>query len=103
MEQGVYHFRRMPQFLALVTLVLAVTIIGTLILRRFHGRVGVAVAAIGTLSSIGFWWCEAISFHYMDLVLYHMIGNVMLVSLVWISLAAVTCFGVWLDGRNDGS
>src|SRR5271168_3117623 len=100
-ELGVYSSRRMPQFLALVALALTVTITGALVRRRFRRRVGVAVAVIGTLFSIALWWCEAISFHYMDAILYHMIGNVMLVGLVWVSLAAITCFGVWLDGRSD--
>jgi len=55
---------------------------------------------IGTLLSVVLWCCEWISFHWADQVFYHIIGRMMLVSLLWIGLALVTCIGAWLDGKR---
>jgi hypothetical protein len=102
-ELGAYDERRPPQALALVVLFVVVILAAAFVLRRFRGRAGLALALTGTLLSVGLWGCESISFHYMDMVLYHMVGGVMVVSLVWISLAAVTCWGAWLDGQSYAS
>jgi hypothetical protein len=94
---GVYGERRGPQ-LAVLLLMGGVSIFGLVrIARRFGGRQGVAVALTGTMFSVGLWCCEMLSYHYTDAVLFHMVGKVMLVSLLWLAFAATTCVGIWMD------
>lgn len=97
MELHVYGERRDPQLVALILLggVSAVCVVW--ILRRFRGRPGLAVAISGTLLSIGLWCCEILSYHFMDHVLYSMVGELMLVSFLWLGLAMTTCYGIWRD------
>ncbi len=97
MAGDVYGERRSPQLLALVVLGCVLIVGSVLIQRRFRGRRGVRLALTGTMLSVGLWCCEALSYHYMDLVLYRMIGGLMVVSLLWVGLAATTCAGVRLD------
>jgi len=98
---GVYDQRRSPQVLALAVLSLAMVL--AVVFCRFRRRVGVALALTGTLLSVGLWCCECISWHFVDQFLYHLAGKVMVVSLLWFSLAVVTCFGVWLADRSHPS
>jgi len=100
MNRGVYAERRPPQAIALSVL-FAVLVIATIwIYRKFSERPGLATALTGTMLSVGLTCCEGISYHYVDLVFYRMVGNLMVVSLVWIGLAVVTCSGVLLDHRS---
>ena len=99
MASGVYDRRRLPQMLALGLLALGASLASAAILYRCRRRVGVALAMTGTLLSVGLWCSESISLHLMDRVFYHQVGKVMLVSLLWVALAALTCLGVWLDMR----
>jgi len=103
MALGVYGERRPPQLLALALICSALAMATIWIFREFRGQTGVAMAVTGTVLSAGIWCCDAISYHYLDAILYHLIGKVMVVSLVWSSLAVVTCFGVWLDSRRSFS
>lgn len=97
---GVYGERRLPQAIVLVMLCFIFGRLMASIWRRCGRRTGVAVAMTGTLLSVGTWFCELISFHYTDAVLLHKIGSVLVVALLWIGFAAVTCCGVWIDGRS---
>jgi hypothetical protein len=99
MVSGVYDRRRLPQMLALGLLALGAALGSAAILYRCRRRVGVALAMTGTLLSVGLWCSEWISFHWVDQVYYYLVGKLMLVSLLWLGLAALTCFGVWLDAR----
>jgi hypothetical protein len=99
MASGVYDRRRLPQMLALGLLALGAVLASAAILYRCRRRAGVALALTGTLLSVGLWCSESISLHLMDRVFYHLAGKLMMVSLLWVGLAAVTCFGVWLDTR----
>jgi hypothetical protein len=101
-ELGVYGERRMPQTLALMVLSLALVLVFAWVFCRFRRRIGVALMLAGTLFSLGLWCLECVSLHAVDAVLYRMVGAVMRVSLVWICVAFVTCWGAWLDG-SDGS
>jgi hypothetical protein len=103
LAHGAYDQRRVPQALAVGILALGVLVGGGFILVRFRRRIGLAMAFSGTLLSAGLWCCEWVSFHMIDQVFYHRVGNVMAVSLLWTCLALVTCFGVWLDGRSPES
>jgi hypothetical protein len=100
MAVGVYGQRRRPQALVLGLLVLAATLGLLLVLARFRGRVGLAIAMAGTLVSVGLWFCESVSLHMVDQIFYFMVGKVMFVSLLWVGVALTTCFGVWLDVRD---
>lgn len=97
MAHGLYGERRGPQLVVLL-LMSALSIFGLVwIARRFGGRRGVAVSVTGTMFSVGLWGCEMLSYHFTDAVLFHMVGKVMLVSLLWLGLAMTTCVGVWID------
>lgn len=97
---GVYGLRRIPQLLALVGLSIALLLATILISSIWRRRVGAVLSLAGTLLAVGLWCCEVISFHFMDQFLYQMLGRVMVVSVAWASLAAVTCLGIWLDSRR---
>jgi hypothetical protein len=98
----VYGERREPQLIVLLLLGGALVAGVVWIARRFKGRPGVIVALTGTMLSVALWFSEMLSYHYLDLVLYHMVGSLMLVSLVWLAFAATTCLGIWLDSRSRG-
>lgn len=95
MAQGLYGERRSPQLLVLLALVGLLGFGCWWIWREFGWRRGVAV--MGTVLGAGLWCCETLSYHYMDLALYRMVGPVMVVALLWAGLAVATCAGVWLD------
>jgi hypothetical protein len=96
-EMHLYSERRGPQLVALVLLV-GLLLVGVVwIPLRFRGRRGLALALSGTMLSIGLWFCEMLSYHFMDAVLYSMAGKLMLVSFLWVVLAMTTCSGVWLE------
>jgi hypothetical protein len=98
---GVYGERRPPQVIVLSILFIVLVFAAIWIYRRFRGGPGLAMAVIGTVLSVGVTCCEGISFHYLDLIFYHMVGGVMMVGLVWIGLCLFTCYGVLIDGRNQ--
>ncbi len=100
MNLGVYGERRPPQVLALLVLFGVLAIATIWICYRFRGRPGLAMAVTGTVLSVGLVCCESISYHYVDMIFYRMVGYVMAVSLVWIGLALITCMGALLDRRN---
>jgi hypothetical protein len=97
---GVYGLRSTPQLLALAALSLTLALFSILIFYKFRRRIGVALALTCTLLSVGLWCVECVSLHYVDGVLYRLVGVVMMVSLVWVGLALVTCLGIWLDGSR---
>lgn len=102
--EGVYGARRSPQLLGLVVLACLALCCAGLILMKLRHRLGAALALTGTVLSMAMWASEAISYHYLDLILYRKVGGAMLVSFVWIALAVVTSFGAVLDmgGRETG-
>jgi hypothetical protein len=101
MMAGVYDRRRLSQVLVLGLLCLAAALASRSLLLRFRRKPGAALAMTGTLLSVVLWCCEWVSFHWADQVFYHMIGKLMVVSLLWIGLALMTGIGAWLDGRRD--
>jgi hypothetical protein len=97
---GIYDLRQTSQLLALAVLFLTVVLFSIFIFYKFRRRLGLALALTCTLLSVGLWWVECVSLHYLDEVLYRMVGVVMMVSLMWVGLALVTCLGIWLDGSR---
>jgi len=100
---GVYGLRKTPQLLALAVLFLTLALFSILIFSKFRRRFGVALALTSTLLSVGIWCVECVSLHYLDEVLYRVVGVGMMVSLVWAGLSLVTCLGIWLDGSRRAS
>jgi hypothetical protein len=99
----VYGERRWPQALALGVLGVG-SIPGAMAIEGWsRGRRGLGLAMAGTMFSAVLWCSEAISFHFLDLVLYRLVGPVMLVSLLWLGLAGTTCAGVLWDGARVGT
>lgn len=94
---GVYELRRGPQLLALCGLAALAVLLALLIVVRFRGRMGAALALGGTLLSVVLRGVEVVSYHNADAVLYASVGGVMIVGLAWITLALATCLGVWID------
>ena len=97
---GMYQLRRMPQAIVSVVLLLGLALFAIWIMRRFRNSIGAALTMTGTLLSVGLWTCEVISFHNTDKILYHLFGPLMAIALIWLGLAALTCYGVWMDGRG---
>jgi hypothetical protein len=108
MAQGVYGERRAPQLQALVILAVILLLCCSAILYRLRRRTGhrtslrpgLALASIGTMLSLGLWCSEALSYHFLDQVLYRMVGRAMLVSFLWCGLAALTSLGAWTADRS---
>jgi hypothetical protein len=106
MVGGIYGERRAPQLLILVILAAILLACCSAILYRLRHRrgLGLTLASIGTMLSLGLWCSEALSYHFFDQVLYRTVGKAMLVSFLWCGLAALTCFGAWtadLKRRRD--
>jgi hypothetical protein len=93
-----YEMRRSPQLIALVILA-GVLLFGLFAaLRIFRNRTGALLAVSGVLLSLITWCVEVVSLHAVDHILYHTIGNVMVVGFVWILACLMTAFGVLIDG-----
>jgi hypothetical protein len=52
------------------------------------------------LLSLVLWCTEVISLHALDHVLYHLLGQWMLVSLVWVLAGLMTSVGILIDARQ---
>jgi len=102
MDLGLYADRRSPQLLALLALGLTLALGCILLWHRFRQRPGLACAVIGTLLSLELWCCECLSYHFVDAVLYRLLGKLMAISLVWTGLSVVTCLGARMDDRRHG-
>jgi len=100
LDLKLYDQRRPPQLLALAALGLILVLGCVLVWRQFRQRPGVSLALTGSLFSVELWCCECLSYHFVDVVLYRTVGKLMAITLVWIGLAAVTCLGAWMDGRE---
>ena len=95
-----YEQRRLPQVIALVILA-GILFIGLItVLRIFRKRVGALLAVSGALLSLVTWCVEVVSLHAVDHVLYHSIGNVMVVSALWIMACLMTSVGVLIEARS---
>lgn len=100
---GLYGQRRIPQVLALLAVLVALFTAITLFVNKWRGAVGITLCTIGTSLAVGLWFCEVISFHFMDYFMYQTLGRVMVVSVAWASISAIICLGIWLDSRRDES
>jgi hypothetical protein len=89
-----YEFRRAPQMIALGVLV-ALLLLGLLAVRRFFRSTGGSRLAVsGVLLSVILWGTEVISLHQVDHYLYHRLGPIMVVSLLWVLACVMTSIGM---------
>jgi hypothetical protein len=89
-----YQIRRIPQLIVLLIL-LGILSLGLFRVRRFfRGSGGSSLAVSGVLLSVVLWCAEVISLHQVDHVLYHRLGNMMAVSLLWILACLMTSIGI---------
>jgi hypothetical protein len=95
-----YDVRRLPQLIVMVCLVGLLISGFVAVWRLFRGRPGARLAVTGVLLSLVLWCTEVVSLHAVDHVLYHLLGNVMLVSFLWVSASLVTSIGVLVDSRQ---
>jgi hypothetical protein len=95
-----YDIRRSPQRIAIA--ILAVLLLVGLIaaLRILRGRGGALLAVSGVLLSLVLWCTEVVSLHALDHVLYHLLGQWMVVSLVWVFAGLMTSVGILVDARQ---
>jgi hypothetical protein len=92
-----YGVRRLPQEIAL-SILGGMLLLGLIVIwRLFHGRAGARLAVSGVVLSLFVWCIEVVSLHAVDHLLYHSLGRVMAVSLLWILSCAMTSIGILLD------
>lgn len=100
LDEGIYGDRRPFQLVALGILGLLGALGMALILHRLRYRLGGAIAGVGALVSLELWCCECLSYHFIEAVLYRLVGKLMVIGLVWLAVAGFTCLGVWMDARS---
>lgn len=89
-----YVLRRAPQSIAVAILV-GLLLVGLLCaLRSFRTRIGALLAVSGVLLSLFSWCIEVVSLHAIDAILYHPVGKIMAVSIVWILACSMTSIGI---------
>jgi hypothetical protein len=95
-----YEERHWPQVVMLV--LLAAALISAVIAARRRARSfpGAALAVEGTLLSVGCWMIEVISLHATDSLLYHHVGPLMVISLVWLLACAMVTAGILRAGSR---
>src|SRR3984885_11407160 len=95
-----YEIRRSPQLIAIAMLAVLLLVSLFAALRILRGRAGALLAVSGVLLSLVLWCTEVISLHALDHVLYHLLGQWMLVSLVWVFAGLMTSVGILIDARR---
>ncbi len=96
-----YGVRRPPQVILLV--VLTVLLLGGMFAVQlyFRGR-GRALAVSGGLLSLFLWCTEVVSLHQVDHVLYHRVGPLMTVGLLWMAACLMTSSGILMASLDAG-
>ena len=97
---ALYASRRGPQTVVLIALA-GIFLFGLRVVsRKLRGRGGAILAASGALLSVSLWCTEVVSLHAVDHILYHSIGNLMTVSLLWILACMLTSIGVLVESKT---
>jgi hypothetical protein len=94
-----YAVRRPPQVIVLVVLIVLLLLALRAVRRFFRGR-GIVLAVSGVVLSLVLWCIEVISLHQVDHVLYHRLGPIMAVSLLWIVACLMTSIGMLLVSHH---
>jgi hypothetical protein len=95
-----YDVRRSPQRIAIAILAVLLVAGFILALRILRGRAGALLAVSGVSLSLALWGTEVVSLHAVDHVLYHSLGQWMVVSLVWVFAGLMTSVGILVDARQ---
>jgi hypothetical protein len=95
-----YELRKEPQIIA-VFILAALLLLGLLAVRRFFRGRGTALAVSGVVLSLVLWCTEVVSLHDVDHVLYHRLGQIMPVSLLWIVACLMTSIGILFVSHHD--
>jgi hypothetical protein len=95
-----YDIRRSPQRVAIAMLAVLLLVGLVSALRILRGRTGALLAVSGVLLSLVLWCIEVVSLHAVDHVLYHLLGQWMVVSLVWVFAALTTSAGILIEARQ---
>ncbi len=97
---ALYASRRGPQALVLVALA-GVFLLGLRIAsQKLRGRGGAVLAVSGGLMSVTIWCTEVVSLHAVDHILYRPIGNLKMVSILWIVACMLTSIGVLVESKT---
>jgi hypothetical protein len=94
-----YAVRRTPQVIVLIVLVVLL-LIGLRAVRRLSRGRGIALALSGAVLSLALWCTEVISLHQVDHVMYHRLGPIMTVSLLWMVACLMTSTGILMASRE---
>lgn len=94
-----YAVRRTPQVIVLVVLT-GLMLLALRAVRRFSRNRAIAFAVSGVVLSLALWCTEAVSLHQVDHVLYHRLGPIMAVSLLWLVACLMTSTGMLLASRH---
>ncbi len=93
-QAALYASRRGHQTLVLAAIVLLFIFAMRLVSHRLRGRPDALLAAAGALLSLVLWCTEVVSLHAVDHILYHPIGQWMMVSFLWIIASVTTSVGI---------
>jgi hypothetical protein len=102
-----YAARRLPQEIVL-SILFGMLLLGLLLIWRFFpGRVGARLAISGGVFSVALWWTEVISLHQVDHAfyyrlggIYHPLGDLMAVGMLWILAALMAAAGILIDSGS---
>lgn len=93
-DMGLYENRRQLQAMAFMVVALPlIAVYSTFFYMLRKQGLSILLAVGGTMGSISLFCLPLISLHGVDRIMYHHIGPVMFISLLWSSCAAVTFVG----------
>jgi hypothetical protein len=96
---NVYAYRRLPQAIALLLTLASLLVVSRFVTQRWRRRPGRVAVLLGSLLSVMLWLAEVISLHWTDMVLYHPVGPVRVISFLWAAVWLMTSLGILKEGR----
>ena len=91
---------RRPYQVAVLGILAVLLLVGAVVAVVRLGRRGGGVALAGMLFSIGMWSTEVVSYHNVDRILNHQIGDVLVICFFWILVSCMTTLGIAMTGKN---
>jgi hypothetical protein len=98
-----YDLRRLPQSIVIAALIALLVVAWLYTLRTYRARLGALLAVSGILLSLLSWCVEIVSLHAVDAILYHPLGSIMVISLVWILGCSMTAIGILIDASHHAN
>ena len=99
----VYELRHRPQIATLIILCVLLLLAIAIGLKLLRGRVWTRLAFIGAVLSMGIWCTEIISLHASDALLYHRVGQAMVINFLWLAACLMTSIGILTDAYRRSS